>query len=89
MSAEQEAVVRNQVLAMEEVRFIAMRDVSGIAGFSKSSILRKIAAGQFPRPVIQEGNVTRWDYAEVMRWRTEQFRKREQRLTLLAGAQSA
>lgn len=88
MIAGQEAVVRNQVVAIEQPRFITVREVSGIAGFSKSSILRKIAAGEFPRPVIQEGNVTRWDFAEVMRWRTEQFKKRDQRFTLAAEAHS-
>jgi predicted DNA-binding transcriptional regulator AlpA len=63
----------------EQARFIGIRQVCEIAGFSKSSILRKIEAREFPEPVIQDGNVTRWDYTEVMQWRAEQFKKREAR----------
>ena len=70
-------------------RFIGIRDVCAIAGFSKATILRKIKADKFPRAVIAEGNCTRWDLAEVMQWRREQFRKREERLTQLAEGQAA
>jgi predicted DNA-binding transcriptional regulator AlpA len=66
--------------ANEEIkRFIGIREVCEIAGFSKSSILRKIKAGAFPLPVIREGNVTRWDCAECMAWREAQFIKRAER----------
>ena len=63
-----------------DASFIGIRRVVEISGFSKATILRKIKAGAFPRAVIAERNTTRWDLAEVMRWRAEQFRKREERL---------
>jgi len=49
--------------------FIPIRRVLEIAGFSKSTIFRKIYDGEFPAPVIQKGTVTRWDLAEVLQWR--------------------
>ncbi len=63
-----------------DTSFIGIRRVTEIAGFSKATILRKIKAGTFPRPVIAEGNCTRWDLAECLNWRAAQFRKREERL---------
>lgn len=59
--------------------FIGIKEVCRIAGFSKSSILRRIKAGRFPAPVLVEGNVTRWDLAEVRAWRAAQFAEREKR----------
>lgn len=67
-------------------RFIGIRETSEIAGFSKSSILRKIDAGDFPAPVIQEGNVTRWLASEVYAWRDDLIRKRDERLKARAAA---
>lgn len=59
--------------------FIGIARVCEISGFSKSSILRKIAAGQFPAQVIKEGNVTRWDLGEVLSWRQARIRERDER----------
>jgi len=84
-----EAPTGDQVARVQEVRFIGIREVCEIAGFSKSSILRKVRAGAFPRAVIAEGNTTRWDLAEVLQWRSEQFRKREQRLNDSTEARTA
>lgn len=75
----QEAKSGDSVLPTD-ASFIGIRRVIEISGFSKASILRKIKAGMFPRAVIAEGNCTRWDLAEVLQWRSEQFRKREERL---------
>lgn len=66
--------------------FIPVRRVCEIAGFSKSTILRKIDAGLFPAPVIQEGNVTRWDLAEVLSWREERIKERPARDNVRADA---
>lgn len=60
--------------------FIGIRRVCEIAGFSKASILRRQKRGEFPQPVVVDGNVVRYDLAEVLAWRREQFEKREQRL---------
>jgi predicted DNA-binding transcriptional regulator AlpA len=59
--------------------FINIARVKEISGFSKSTILRRIDAGTFPRPVIADGNCRRWDLAEVLAWRAAQFEKRAQR----------
>lgn len=59
--------------------FIGIRKVCEIAGFSKATILRKIAARRFPSPVIREGNVTRWDLAECLAWRVERLKERAER----------
>jgi predicted DNA-binding transcriptional regulator AlpA len=69
--------------------FIGIRRVCEISGFSKATINRKIKAGQFPAPVIAEGNCTRWDLAEVMTWRAEQFKKRAARTALPEDHQPA
>ena len=69
--------------------FIPVRRVCEIAGFSKSTILRKIDAGQFPAPVIQEGNVTRWDLAEVLDWRQARIDARPERTPADGSLQSA
>jgi len=63
----------------DQVAFISSRKVSAISGYSKSAIARKVKAGKFPAPVIREGNCVRWDLAEVLKWRAEQFSKREER----------
>lgn len=59
--------------------FIGIRRVIEISGFSKSTILRKIGAKEFPSPVIKTSSMARWDLAEVMRWRDQQFRLRAER----------
>jgi len=69
--------------------FIPVRRVCEIAGFSKSTILRKIDAGLFPAPVIQEGNVTRWDLAEVLDWRQARIDARPERAPADGSLQSA
>lgn len=63
-------------LAERPVAFISMRHVREIAGFSKTTITKKIRQGKFPAPVIHEGNCTRWDLAEVLEWRDKQFEDR-------------
>lgn len=55
--------------------FVNIRRVCEIAGFSKSSILRRIEARTFPAAVIREGNVTRWDLASVLQWRHDRIRE--------------
>lgn len=60
--------------------FIGIARVKEISGLSKSTILRRIEKNEFPAATISEGNCTRWDLAEVLTWRAEQFRKRDERL---------
>ena len=69
--------------------FIGIRKVCEIAGFSKATILRRIKAGTFPRPVIAQGNCVRFDLSEILAWRAEQFRKREERQAVASSAAKA
>lgn len=64
---------------VDPVSFVRIPRVKEISGLSKSTLRRWVKAGRFPRPVIEEGNTVMWDLAEVMRWRAEQFKKREER----------
>ncbi len=73
---------REKPLATSADRFIGIREAEEISGFSRSSIKRKIKAGDFPAPVIAVGLTVRGDYAEVMQWRDKQFAKRAVRLAL-------
>lgn len=67
-------------------QFIGKRRVCEISGFSPATIHRKIKAGEFPSPVIQEKNkkgeiaVCRWDLQEIMAWRQKQFQNRDERM---------
>lgn len=63
----------------EAQAFIGIRRVCEISGFSKSTVLRKEAAGEFPAAVIAEGNLKRWDWGEVLGWRQARIRERDER----------
>lgn len=72
----------------EGAAFIGIARAVQISGLSKRTLLRWIKAGKFPRPVIAEGNCVRYDLAEVLAWRAEQFRKRAAR-ELIENEQAA
>ena len=76
-------------VGQERQRFIGIKATCEIAGFSKSTILRKIAAGTFPAPAIRNRNVVRFDAAQVFQWRDEILRQRDERLKARAAPQSA
>jgi predicted DNA-binding transcriptional regulator AlpA len=59
--------------------FIGIRKVCEISGFSKSTVLRKIQAGQAPAPVIEEGNLKRWSLAEWQAWQQARLQERTDR----------
>lgn len=82
--------------------FIRISRVKEISGLSKSTLLRWIKARKFPAPVLIEKNkegpklkagtanaVCLWDLAEVMQWRSDQFKKREQRIEAEAAQPEA
>lgn len=86
VDAETNTSIREQVVAIENARFIGIRVVCEISGFSKSTILRKIDEGEFPAAVIHEGNLARWDSGEILQWREHQFKKRAERLANAVAA---
>ena len=49
-------------------RLIRLRDVAPLVGMSKATIYRKIALGQFPRPVGVGSSSVRWRMSEVDSW---------------------
>ena len=60
------------------IAFVGPNRTKEIAGFSLRTIDRKIAKGEFPAPAIAEGNVRRWDLAQVLEWRKAQLAKQPQ-----------
>lgn len=50
--------------------------VKARTGLSRSSIYRKIAEGQFPRPVPLGARAVGWLEAEVGQWIEQQIRRR-------------
>lgn len=51
-----------------ETEIIRVSDVTRITGYSRSTIKRKIAANEFPGPIIVTPNDSRWDLAEIRKW---------------------
>lgn len=49
-------------------RLMKLREVENMAGLGKSSIYRRIATGEFPRPVTLSPNVVRWRESEISAW---------------------
>ena len=95
MTAPQHADIQRIQEQADERAFIGSGRVEKISGMSKATIGRKVKKREFPAPVIQNLDknghpcFTRWDLAEVLAWREEQFRKRDQRLTPSDQAQAA
>lgn len=48
-------------------------------GLSRSTILRKVDAGEFPRPVRLSANSVAWVAAEVERWAADRIAERDSR----------
>ena len=61
----------------ESPRFVGIRFVETFSGYSKASILRRIAKGVFPRPAFRESNLVRWDYDDLIRWRESKLGERD------------
>lgn len=73
-----------------DAAFIGIAKVRQLTGLSKSTIARRMAAKQFPLPVLQEKDkqdriyLTRWDLGEILAWRAAQFAKRDERQAVAA-----
>lgn len=53
---------------MQPDRLIRLRDVVGRVGMSKATIYRKIALGEFPKPVSVGGQSVRWRESVLANW---------------------
>ena len=49
-------------------RLLRLSHVENLTHMSKSSIYRKIAAGEFPAPVDMGGSTRRWREDELVEW---------------------
>jgi prophage regulatory protein len=49
-------------------KLLRLRDVIIRVGMAKATIYRKIAAGQFPRPVSVGSSSVRWRESDVATW---------------------
>lgn len=47
---------------------LTLRDVQRITTLSRSSVLRFVAAGRFPKPIHLSANRRAWRAAEVQEW---------------------
>ena len=59
------------ILMQQDDRILRLEEVTRTVGLSKSTILRRIRHGQFPRPVRLGGPDTQavgWRHSEVMKW---------------------
>lgn len=72
MNQQQLDSVRDQTLAL-----VRIGRVKEITDSSKSTILRWVEAGKFPRPVVKDGNTVLWDLGEICAWREQHRRKRD------------
>lgn len=48
-------------------RLLSAKEVSKLVGFNVDWIYKKIAKGEFPKP-IKIGRSSRWQYTEIMQW---------------------
>ena len=53
---------------MQPDRLIRLRDVAIRVGMSKATIYRKIALGEFPKPVGVGGQSVRWRESVLAEW---------------------
>ncbi|HJV52812.1 MAG TPA: AlpA family phage regulatory protein [Noviherbaspirillum sp.] len=49
-------------------RLLRLRDVAPMVGMAKATIYRKIASGEFPRPVSVGKTSVRWRESDLARW---------------------
>lgn len=49
-------------------RLLRLRDVVSRVGLAKATIYRKIAAGEFPRPVTVGKSSVRWRESDISGW---------------------
>lgn len=66
------SIVENDIAytakATADDALIALRKVEEDCGFSKASIYRMMARGEFPKPAKRAGRSVRWLKSEVQQW---------------------
>jgi prophage regulatory protein len=51
-----------------EDRFIRCNQVEELTGLSRSTIYRKIANDEFPKPIKTSARASRWRLSEIKEW---------------------
>lgn len=62
---------------MQDVQLIPLREVTRIAGISRSEVWRRVNAKSFPTPIKLGDHCTRWEKGEVIRWVSVRLAARE------------
>lgn len=57
-------------LSQKDEKLLNIKEVAKIVGFNVDWIYKKIAKGEFPKP-IKIGRSSRWLYTEIMQWLNE------------------
>jgi prophage regulatory protein len=60
-----------------ETRFIRLPEVINRTSLSRSTILRAVARGEFPKPVALSPHTRAWDEREVAAWMNGQLAARD------------
>ena len=56
-------------MALQEIdRLLSLRSVLEIVEMSRSTLLRRVASGEFPQPVRHGPRCVRWKGSDVQRW---------------------
>lgn len=55
---------------------VRQRKLLPVLPFSASTLWRRVAAGQFPRPVRLEGRISAWRVGDVLQWLDAQGRRK-------------
>ncbi|MGE6331852.1 helix-turn-helix transcriptional regulator [Stenotrophomonas sp. NPDC077659] len=64
----------NAITTTTDDALIALRKVEEDCGFSKASIYRMMARGEFPKPAKRAGRSVRWLKSEVQQWVRNEWR---------------
>lgn len=64
----------NATTTTNDDALIALRKVEEDCGFSKASIYRMMARGEFPKPAKRAGRSVRWLKSEVQQWVRNEWR---------------
>lgn len=52
-------------------RFLKRKEVEAVTGYSKPSIYRLIAQGEFPKPIAFNSRCVRWRESDVAAWQQQ------------------
>jgi prophage regulatory protein len=63
--------------AVNQERFLSVKEIEGIVGWTRQHIAREERAGRFPKRVQVGPNTVRWSSVEINAWLQERKSRRE------------